>query len=76
MNEVLEFKKTIDVIDHDLDQYDDIDFFPEKTKRAKEMLAKWGLPKEIEAQILAEERAEAIEAASKMCEKDAAVASI
>ena len=60
MNEVIEFIEPVDVIDHDLDKYDDIDFFPEKTKRANEMIAKWGIPKAWEAEILAAEREDAI----------------
>jgi len=47
MNEVLELKAPIIVIDHDLDN--SIDHFPEKTRRAKAMLTKHGLPKEWQA---------------------------
>ena len=50
----------IDRINHDLDKYDDIDFFPEKTRRANERIAKWGLPKVWEEQIMAEEREQAL----------------
>ena len=39
MNDVIEFKAPIDVIDHDLDRYDSIDFFPEKTKRLKHIFS-------------------------------------
>ena len=60
MNDVIEFKAPIDVIDHDLDRYDSIDFFPEKTKQAKEMLAKWGLPKGWEEDVMTEEPPKAL----------------
>ena len=60
MNDVIEFKAPIDVIDHDLDRYDSIDFFPEKTKQAKEMLAKWGLPKGWEEDVMTEELPKAL----------------
>ena len=49
MNEVIELKEPIDVIDSDLDKYDNIVLFPEKLARANEMLAKHGLPKEWQA---------------------------
>ena len=51
MSEVLELKRPIDIIDPELDKYDDIDFFPEKTRRAKEMIAKHGFPKAIQDRI-------------------------
>ena len=41
----------IDVVyDPELDKYNGIDFFPEKTKQANESIAKYGLPKEWEAE--------------------------
>ena len=51
MNEIIEFEAPIDVIDPELDKYDDIILFPEKLQRAKEMLAKHGLPKPIQDRI-------------------------
>ena len=46
MNEILEFKRPMFVVNHDLDKYEDIDSFPEKTQLARESIAKYGLPKE------------------------------
>ena len=43
MNEIAELKAPIDVINPHLD--DNIDSFPEKTRRTKENLAKYGIPK-------------------------------
>ena len=60
MNDLVKFKTIRVRVNHDLDKYDDIDFFPEKTKRANEMIAKWGIPKAWEAEILAAEREDAI----------------
>ena len=60
MKDIIEFKITGVRVNHDLDKYDDIDFFPEKTRRANERIAKWGLPKVWEEQILAEERKQAL----------------
>ena len=51
MSEVLELKAPIDIINPELNNYDDIDFFPEKTRRAKEMIAKHGFPKAIQDRI-------------------------
>ena len=51
MNEIIEFEAPIDVIDPELDKYDDIILFPEKLQRAKEMLAKHGLPKPIQERL-------------------------
>ena len=51
MNEIIEFEAPIDVIDPELDKYDDIILFPEKLQCAKEMLAKHGLPKAIQDRI-------------------------
>ena len=47
-------------IDPELNKYRDVVMFPKKLARANEMLAKWGLPKELEEQILAEEREQAL----------------
>ena len=60
MDDLVKFKTIRVRVNHDLDKYDDIDFFPEKTKRANEMIAKWGIPKAWEAEMLAEERENAI----------------
>ena len=46
MNNILELKRPIDIINPELDKYDAIDSFPEKTQRARENIAKYGLPKE------------------------------
>ena len=61
MKEIVELKAPVDRVNHDLDKYEGIDFFPEKTKRANEMIAKWGLPKELEDEILEEKREKAFE---------------
>ena len=60
MNETLELKIPVDRVNHNLDKYENVVSFPEKLARANEMLAKWGLPKELEEQMLAEEREDAI----------------
>ena len=46
MNEILELRTPIDIIDPTLN--DDVDSFPEKTRQAKEFLAKHGLPKAVQ----------------------------
>ena len=46
MNEILEFKKPMFIVNHDLDKYEDIDSFPEKTQGAREFITKYGLPKD------------------------------
>ena len=56
--EILEEKKVIEVngmkftVNHELDKYDNVILFPEKLKRANENIAKYGLPKEIEEELL------------------------
>ena len=51
MNETIAFKAPIDVINPDLDKYNDINSFPEKTRKARENLAKYGLPKAIQERL-------------------------
>ena len=72
MNDLVKFKTIRVRVNHDLDKYDDIDFFPEKTKRANEMIAKWGIPKAWEAEILAEEREDAIGIEGTLSQADVA----
>ena len=60
MIEVIELKEQKVTINPELDKYNDVVMFPEKLARANEMLAKWGLPKELEEQMLAEERENAL----------------
>ena len=48
MNEIVILKAPTNVINHDLDKYEQIDSFPEQTRRATENIAKYGLPKEIQ----------------------------
>ena len=47
-------------IDPELNKYRDVVMFPKKLARANAMLAKWGLPKELEEQIMVEEREQAL----------------
>ena len=72
MNETLELKIPVDRVNHDLDKYENVVSFPEKLARANEMLAKWGLPKELEEQMLAEERENAIEIEGTLSQADVA----
>ena len=51
MNEIVILKAPTNVINHDLDKYEQIDSFPEQTQRAREHLAKYGLPKEIQERL-------------------------
>ena len=68
MKEIVELKTPIDRVNHDLDKYEGIDFFPEKTKRANEMVAKWGLPKEWEDEIQERKRENAFWIQGKLTE--------
>ena len=72
MNETLELKIPVDRVNHDLDKYENVVSFPKKLARANEMLAKWGLPKELEEQMLAEERENAIEIEGTLSQADVA----
>ena len=72
MIEVIEFKEQKVTINPELDKYNDVVSFPEKLARANEMLAKWGLPKELEEQMLAEERENAIEIEGTLSQADVA----
>ena len=72
MNETLELKIPVDRVNHDLDKYENVVSFPEKLARANEMLAKWGLPKELEEQMLAEEREHAIRIEGTLSQADIA----
>ena len=49
MNDIVELKAPIDRINYELD--DTVDSFPEKTQRARENFAKYGLPKEIQERL-------------------------
>ena len=56
MKELIDWQAHGVTVDPELDKYQDIVMFPKKLVRANEMIAKWGIPKAWEEEILAEER--------------------